>query len=174
MQFNVTGLVTGETGEPVLMGQKVVQVLLREKHHREEVEGEIERSITLSIANIEVAEAKMRVQPPRIECGKPAMVRTMFDPNDWDEFGILGTWSRTWNIVMGRLGDFWSDKLEDNALLLPLTFLLAICIMARRLYQIRQQERLCREDAEIALLGRDSDAPPPCANIPVIKIEEYD
>ena len=77
---------------------------------------------------------------------------------------------------MGRLGDFWLDKLEENALLLPLTFLFAICmVMARRLYQIRQQGRLCREDAETALLGRDSDdTPPPCANIPVIKIEEYD
>jgi hypothetical protein len=177
VQFNVTGLPFGETTEPVPMGQKVVQVLLREKHHREEVDnGEIESSTKLSIVDINIVDAKMRVQPHRMKCGKLAMVQTTFDPNDWDDYGRLGTWSRTWNILVEKLGQFWVEKLEANALLLPLIFLLAICVvMARRLYQLRQQERLCREDAETALLGRDDDnTPPPYADIPVIKIEEYD
>jgi hypothetical protein len=177
VQFNVTGLPFGETTEPVPMGQKVVQILLRERHHREEVDnGKIESSTKLSIVDINIVDAKMRVQPPRMECGKLAMVQTTFDPNDWDDYGRLGTWSRTWNIFLEKLGQFWVEKLEDNALLLPLILLLAICVvMARRLYQLRQQESLCREDAETALLGRDDDdTSPPYADIPVIKIEEYD
>jgi hypothetical protein len=173
VQVNVTGVAFGETGDPVTMGQKVVQILLREKHHREEDDvGETEHSATLSIADINVADAKKRVQPPRMKCGKPAMVQTTFDPNEWDENGKLGTWSRTWNIVIAKLGDFF----QHNALLLPLNCLLAIClVMGRHLYQSRQQEKSCREDAETAALGRDDDdTPPPYADIPVIKIEEYD
>jgi hypothetical protein len=172
VQFNVTGLAFGETVEPVKMQQKVVQILLREIPHRDEVDGELVYTTKFSIKDIDIADAKMRVQPQKMECG--AIVQTMFDPNHWDEYGQLGTWSRTGYAVLAKL----VERLASVVLLLPLALFLAICmVMARRMYQLRQQERLCREDAETALLGRDSnddDAPPPYADIPVIKIEEYD
>ncbi|KAF1941130.1 hypothetical protein EJ02DRAFT_423350 [Clathrospora elynae] len=166
-QFNVTGLPWGATNEPVKMGQKVVQVLLREQGSGNGI----------SIEDIQVVEAKDRVQPYKMKCGKLAMVRTAFDPNEWDEYGKFGTWSRLWNLVMGSMGDFWFNNLQHNALMLPLALLLAVSIfLARLLYQQRHQENVSRDgddDAETALLGRE-DAPPPYADIPVIKIEEYD
>jgi hypothetical protein len=174
--FNVTGLAIGETVEPVVMGDKVVQILLRQQNQRDEVDGHLEWRTTFSIADIEVVDAKNRVQPHKMECG--AIVQTTFDPNNWDEYGQFGTWARTGNVVLATLGKFWVERLAGVFLMLPLALFLAICtVMARRIYQLRQQERLCREDAETALLGRDSDdddAPPPYADIPVIKIEQYD
>jgi len=164
LQFNVTGLAFGENAEPFRLGQKVVQVLLRAEHRDEEYK--------LSIGDVQIVEAKNMAQAPRMECGKLAMMKTAFDPTEWDEYGKFGTWSRTWNLVIGRLGEYWSDHLEDNMMLLPLVALFAVSIvMASRLYQSRQQDD-GDLDAETALLGRY--APPPYRDIPVIKIEEYD
>ena len=174
LQFNVTGLPWAEQAAPFKLGQKVVQVLLHESNNGQEVEDQTGDGYALSIADVQVVEAKDRIQPPRMKCGRLAMIQTTFDPNEWDDYGKFGTWARTWNLVVGKLGDFWTGHLEDNILLLPLTLLLAVSIvLARRIYQSRQQENADRDsDAETALLG--SDAPPPYADIPVIKIEEYD
>jgi len=164
LQFNVTGLAFGENAGPFRLGQKVVQVLLRAEHRDEEYK--------LSIGDVQIVEAKNMAQAPRMECGKLAMMKTAFDPTEWDKYGKFGTWSRTWNLVIGRLGEYWSDNLQDNMMLLPLVALFAVSIvMASRLYQSRQQDD-GNSDAETALLGRY--APPPYRDIPVIKIEEYD
>jgi len=164
LQFNVTGLAFGEDAEPFQLGQQVVQVLLHAESRDDEYK--------LSIGDVQIVEAKDMAQAPRMECGRLAMMKTTFDPTEWDEYGKFGTWSRTWNLVIGRLGDYWSDHLEDNMLMLPLVFMLAVSIvMASRLYHSRQQDGR-DSDAETALLGRY--APPPYADIPVIKIEEYD
>lgn len=164
LQFNVTGLAFGEDAEPFQLGQKVVQVLLHAQSNDDEHK--------LSIGDIQIVEAKDMAQAPRMECGRLAMMKTAFDPTEWDEYGKFGTWSRTWNLIIGRLGDYWSDHLEDNMLMLPLVVMLAVSIvMASRLYHSRQQDGK-DSDAETALLGRY--APPPYADIPVIKIEEYD
>ncbi|RAR13352.1 arabinogalactan endo-1,4-beta-galactosidase [Stemphylium lycopersici] len=174
LQFNVTGLPWAEQAAPFKLGQKVVQVLLHEGYNGQEVENHTGDGYKLSIADVQVVEAKDRAQPPRMKCGRLAMIQTTFDPNEWDDYGKFGTWARTWNLVVGKLGDFWTGHLEDNILLLPLTLLLAVSIvLARRIYQSRQQENAGRDsDAETALLG--GDAPPPYTDIPIIKIEDVD
>jgi len=169
LQFNVTGLPWGETPEPIKMGQKVVQILLRKEYDENfEYDGNLGGNYILGIEDVQVVEAKDKLQPPRMKCGKLAMVQTTFDPSEWDQYGRVGTWSRTWNTLVGKL------HLGKNALLLPLFALLAASlVMVHRLFLRRQQENFGTDsDAETALLGRD--APPPYADIPVIKIEEYD
>jgi hypothetical protein len=163
LQFNVTGLPWGETAEPIKLGQKIVQVLLR-KEYDENLVGEY----MMFIEDVQVVSAKDKALPPRMKCGKLAMVQTTFDPREWDEYGQFGTMSRAWNAFVGRI------RVGKDALLLPLFALLAASlVMARRLFVQRQQEKPGTDsDAETALLGRD--APPPYADIPVIKIEEYD
>jgi len=163
LQFNVTGLPWGETAEPIKLGQKSVQILVR-KEHDENMEG----GHILSIEEVLVVSAKGKMPPPRMKCGKLAMMQTTFDPREWDEYGRFGTLSRAWNAFVGRI------QVGKDALLLPLFALLAASlVMARRLFLQRQQEKPGTDsEAETALLGRD--APPPYADIPVIKIEEYD
>jgi len=163
LQFNVTGLPWGETAEPIKLGQKIVQILVR-KEHDENMEG----GHILSIEEVLVVSAKGKMPPPRMKCGKLAMMQTTFDPREWDEYGRFGTLSRAWNAFVGRI------QVGKDALLLPLFALLAASlVMARRLFLQRQQEKPGTDsEAETALLGRD--APPPYADIPVIKIEEYD
>ncbi|KAG9185645.1 hypothetical protein G6011_06976 [Alternaria panax] len=169
LQFNVTGLPWGETPEPIKMGQKTIQILLRKEYDENfEFDQNLGGKYILDIKDVQVVEAKDKAQPPRMKCGKLAMAQTTFDPSEWDEYGKIGTWSRTWDFLVGRL------HLGGNALLLPLLALLAASlVMARRVFLRRQQENFDTDsDSETALLGRD--APPPYADIPVIKIEEYD
>ncbi|KAH6870118.1 hypothetical protein BKA58DRAFT_171611 [Alternaria rosae] len=163
LQFNVTGLPWGETADPIKLGQKAVQILIRREYDVNLIGGYI-----LSIEDVQIVSTKDKAQPPRMKCGKLAMVQTTFDPREWDEYGKLGTMSRAWNAFVGRI------RVGKDALLLPLLALLAVSlVIARRLFIQRQQEKAGTvSEAETALLGRD--APPPYADIPVIKIEEYD
>ncbi|KAI4613527.1 uncharacterized protein J4E87_009828 [Alternaria ethzedia] len=163
LQFNATGLPWGETAEPIKLGQRIVQILVRKEH-----DGNMEGGYILSIEEVLVVSAKGKMPPPRMKCGKLAMMQTTFDPREWDEYGKFGTLSRVWNAFVGRI------QVGKDALLLPLFALLAASlVMARRLFLQRQQEKPGTDsEAETALLGRD--APPPYADIPVIKIEEYD
>ncbi|XPS95481.1 hypothetical protein M3J09_004771 [Ascochyta lentis] len=171
MQFDVTGLQYGEDGEPVHFdgeGRKIVQVLI--KH----VKSTDVSSEELSIEDIQVVEISQRVQPIRMKCGKLAMVKTSFDPNEWDEYGKLGSWPRVWNMVFGKIGQYWKDHFQHNALLMPLELLLAFVIFFARVWYVkRQQEKTM--DAEYALLeSAHDDLPPAYSGIPIIKIEEYD
>lgn len=171
LQFDVTGLQYGEDGEPLHFNDedhKLVQILVKQV---KSVEGANEE---LSIEDVQVVERSQRAQPIRMKCGKLAMVKTTFDPNEWDEYGKLGSWPRVWNMMFGRIGQYWEDHLQHNALLLPLALLLAVVVFfARVWHQRRQQEKTM--DAEYALLeSTQQDLPPAYADIPAIKIEEYD
>jgi hypothetical protein len=145
--------------------QKLVQVLLRNETNE------------LFIEDVQVVARRDRAQPYRMKCGRLAMVQTVFDPTEWDKYGKIGTESRLQNMIVDKISDVWSDDFQHNALVLPLALVLAFGIfMLRRWYVRRQQERsVAEDDAEIALLNGDyEDAPPAYADIPVIKIEEYD
>lgn len=174
MHFNVTGLAWGEEPTPFKMGQKVVQILLREDPAGQEVEPKKGVESALSIADVQVVDEKDSVQPLRMKCGRLAMMRTAFDPNEWDEYGKFGTWSRTWNVVVGKLAAFWSGNGEGNVMIFPLALLLALSIVvARRICQFRQQGSAGGSSyAGFSLLGWG--ASPQYRPIPVIKIEEYD
>jgi hypothetical protein len=174
LQFNVTGLAWGEESAPFKMGQKVVQVLLREHDAHQQVEGQEGYGHPISIAEVSVVGDEDRAQPPRMKCGRLAMVRTSYDPNEWDEYGKYGTWARTWNLIVGKLCAFWSAHVQSSNLLLPLALLLVVSIVvARRICQLRQQERVGGGSAaETSLLG--CHAAPPYTDVPVIKIEQYD
>lgn len=170
LQFDVEGLPFGETIQPVKMSndrQHMVQILL----------GKQENSTGLLIQDVQVIERKDRAVPFRMKCGNLAVVQTSYDPNEWDKFGKLGTWSRTWTLISSKIEGAWSDNLQSNLIMIPLAIMLAFCVvMGRRWYHQRHEENTAEEDGvEIALLrSYYEDAPPEYANIPVIKIEEYD
>lgn len=177
VQFDVTGLPLSEsndprfpflTGELVKMTddkQKLVQVLLRNETNQ------------LFIEDVQLVARTDRAQPYRMKCGRLAMVQTVFDPTEWDAYGKIGTESRLQNMVVGKISDIWSDAFQHTALVLPLALVLAFCIFILRRWcvQRRLERSVAEDDAEIALLNCDTeDAPPAYADIPVIKIEEYD
>ncbi|KAF2621943.1 hypothetical protein BU25DRAFT_435166 [Macroventuria anomochaeta] len=170
MQFDITGFPWGKDGEPVHFDEdrRLVQVLVKE----EKLADGAEKS--LSIKDVQIVERYQRAQPIRMKCGKLAMVKTAFDPNEWDEYGKLGSWSRVWNMVFGKIGQYWLDHIQHNALLLPLALLLAFLIFFARVWHQRGQQEKAM-DAEYALLESTQEGLPPAySDIPVIKIEEYD
>lgn len=164
VQFDVTGWLLQQTSEPVPMdkaGQKLVQVLL----HKEA------NGTDLRIESMQVVERQDRKQPYRMKCGNLAVVKTTFDPAEWDEFGKFGTWSRILHVVLGTLGGFWYDNFQHNARVLLLALWLAITVfLVRRWRQARREEKevLAEDDAESAMPSYQYSV------IPVIKIEEYD
>lgn len=158
-------------GEPIKLegeDRKLVQILLREEKETRD----------LLIEDIQLVARKDRVQPYRMKCGRFAMVQTAFDPEEWDEYGRIGTYERLWNIAIGKDGS-WSDWYQDNVLRISLVLLAVMCIVVvrRHFYLKRQEQRSLREDAEVALLDPEYDELPPAyadISIPEIKIEEYD
>lgn len=170
IQFDVTNLQYGHDVMPVYYGQshKLVEILVKEQRDGQHVGG------SLFVEDIRVVAQPQRTQPIRMKCGKLAIVNTSFHSNEWDEYGKLGSWSRMWNMVFGKIGQYWSDHIQHNALLLPLALLLAFVVFfARVWHQRRQQDKAM--DAEYALLeSTNDDLPPAYSDIPIIKIEEYD
>lgn len=169
LQLDVQSMQWGRGGETVFdENRKIVQILVKEQK-RENDQGR-----SLSIQDVQVVESNLREQPIKMKCGKPAMVKTFFNPKEWDEYGKLGSWSHAWNMVFGKIGQYWRDNIQHNALLLPLALLLAFVIFFARVWcQRRQQDKSM--DAEYALVETmEDDLPPAYSDIPVIKIEEYD
>ncbi|KAH6621733.1 hypothetical protein C7974DRAFT_397042 [Boeremia exigua] len=170
LQFDVTGLHYGRNGEVASFDEdrRIVQILVKEQ------KVESEEGHSLIIEDIHIVERYMRAQPLKMKCGKMAAVKTSFNPSEWDSYGKLGSWSRTWNMFSVRMGQYWLDNIQHNALLLPLVLLLAFIIFFVHVwYQRRQQDK--DMDAEYALLeSEQDDLPPAYSDIPVIKIEEYD
>jgi hypothetical protein len=168
VQFDVTGLPLDQiqdprypslVGEPVALDkkeQKLVQLLLQQQSQTDE----------LFIKDVQVVTRADRVQPYRMKCGRLAMVQTTYDPREWDKYGKYGTWIRMYNFVLGEIG-MWP---------LALSFAGLFVLLSRRLRQQgRHQVTALEDDTEIALLAAEhEDAPPAYADIPVIKVEEYD
>jgi hypothetical protein len=147
-------------------GQKLVQLLLRQDKDTNE----------LSIEDIQIVSRAERVQPYRMKCGRLAMVQTFFDPQEWDDYGRIGTWERTLNLVTGKIDEFLSD-MQQRPFLLILAFILLFGVMTLQQWFHKRQvaKYLAANDAETALLSSEyTDAPPAYTDIPVIKIEEYD
>jgi hypothetical protein len=167
LQLDVTGLQHGESGEPLIFDERdhrLVQILISTRANNTE----------LSINDIDIVEKSQRAHPIKMKCGKLAMVQTTFNPEEWDKYGMLGSWSRVWYMISGKIGQYWEDHVAHNALLLPVALLLAfIVFFARIWFQKRQQAKTM--DAEYALLELSQDnLPPAYSDIPIIKIEQYD
>lgn len=156
-------------GKPFKMDseeQKLVQLRL----HQNKETGE------LLIEEVSVVKRADRVQPYRMKCGRLAMIQTTYDPREWDIYGKYGTWERMQNLVVDKVTDFWSDYMKDF-IMFPLGMMSVYClVLARRWFERRRARKATvGDDAEVALLSSGyDDAPPAYADIPVIKIEEYD
>ncbi|KAF1931120.1 uncharacterized protein M421DRAFT_57099 [Didymella exigua CBS 183.55] len=170
VQLDLTGMQYGMYPEPLHfdLDRRLVQILVKEQNI------ENEEGHSLSIEDIQIVERSQRAQPIKMKCGKLAMVKTSFDPNEWDRYGRLGSWSRFWNMVSVEIAQYWSDNIQHNALALPLALMFAFVVFFARIwFQRRQQDKTM--DAEYALLDCDhDDLPPAYANIPIIKIEDYE
>jgi hypothetical protein len=182
VQFDITELPldelsdprhTGFVGEPYKMDseeQKLVQLRI----HTNKETGE------LSIEEISIVKRTDRVQPYRMKCGRLAMVQTTYNPREWDTYGKYGTWKRIQNMVEEKASEFWFDWLQ-HVIRFPLGLLVAGCAVLayRRFEQIRAARKATiADDAEFALLDSAYDdmydVPPAYADLPIIKIEEYD
>lgn len=163
IQFDVLGLpVQNVASDQDKEAQKLVQILLHEDKETKE----------LSIQEIQVVTRQDRAQPYRMKCGNLAAVKTRYDPSQWDEYGKFGSWSRTFHVTSAFF------DVNRNPIVLPLALMLAFgIIIARRWCQQNRQEKnfVYDDESEVALLDSDyEDSPPAYANIPMIKIEEYD
>lgn len=161
IQFDVTGVHMRSQRNPGSYaldkeGQKMVQVQLRENAGTEQ----------LYIEDVEVVERKDRVKPFQMSCGKLAMLQTDFNPLEWDYYGKIGTWSRTWHLMLWRTAHFF----EANGLVLIVVALICGVVTLVRRRMMRRQEKAnayMADDAEAALLVVEcDDAPPEYDDVP--------
>lgn len=123
----------------------------------------IDHKPTLIVKDIEIVERKNKEQPRMMPCGKPAMVKTEYNPLEWDYYGKIGTWERTWTKIPDDIAEFIWYK--GPGLVFVSIILGLLCVVRRRQLLARQKAtEEAMEDAEAALLGVESveyeDAPP--------------
>lgn len=128
-------------------GQKMVQILLREPVDRAE----------LYIEDVQVVEREDRVKPFKMKCGKLAMMRTEYNPLEWDYYGKIGTVTRTLRLMLSSITDSW------GVLTFWAVVISAAVFFRRRIVREQQEKALAeaREEAEAALLASDYSAEPP-------------
>jgi hypothetical protein len=172
LQFDVTGVHILSTRYPGSYNlkeeaQKLIQVRLSRDPHNPQ---------NLVLEDVEVAERKDRQEPPLMPCGKPAIVTTEYDPREWDSYGKVGTWSRTWRKAVGETMN-WADR---NGLFLVILFIVfSVYSFVRWRHQRAEKNAAAiqiKEDAEAALLaeGQYDDAPPEYSDVPPIEERELE
>jgi hypothetical protein len=158
LQFDVTGVHNRQLENPRSYrlskpGQKMVEILL----HREVADGR-DSVVARSLNIIKRGE---RNTPLKMPCGKDAMVQIEYNPLEWDYYGKIGTWSRTWNMLPVEAWS-WFERNWFNLHVVIFVSIL-ISVVRRRIVQSRQEAAVLRagEDQEAALLVDESaDAPP--------------
>jgi hypothetical protein len=154
VQFDITGAhrrgINPGSGTLDKEGQKMVQLLLRQDMS--------DSAPTLSIKDIQVVDREARVQPFRMKCGKLAMIRTVYDPREWDYYGQFGTFSRSWSVFISKtLGFFW----RSIPLLVIFSIVFSGYTIVRRVKKRNEERTLeaAKDDAEAgaALLGLEYD-----------------
>ena len=183
VQFDVFGLPLDKMNDPSIMcagsrqtvqldheEQKLVQILVEQD----------KETGAMMILDVQTVLRKDRAQPLQMKCGSLAIVQTKYDPHEWDDYGKLGSWSRYQTMIV----ETWDAIWEDSALTILMAVILSLflCGVKACYLYIQRAKASAQYDAEVALLvGSDQalladyeEAPPACANIPIIKIEEYD
>ncbi|KAJ4350358.1 uncharacterized protein N0V89_008979 [Didymosphaeria variabile] len=170
IQFDVTGIlytpqIYAKSGNGYYLlkneDQKIVQILLRETAEPHQI----------SMEDVQIIDRKDRAKPYRMECGRLAMARTVFNPLEWDRYGKIGTWSRAFYMLWSKTRDaFWA-----NFTFLPILVILVPVIVLFRWMARKQQEVAVpvEDDAEAALLGSEhEDAPPEHDDVPGCHMED--
>jgi hypothetical protein len=179
-QFDVTGLPSQDTNDTHYRTLDAAPMMRLEGEHRKLVQlvmREDKNTHKMLIDDIKVVARKDRALPYRMKCGSLAMEQTAFNPMEWDEYGKIGTSVRSLKLVLSKIGEFGFKYLQHSSLVLPVALLLVLGLVMFqcRIWQRQQKMDSFDDDAEDALLGSEfKDAPPAYADIPVIKIEEYE
>lgn len=128
-------------------GQRMVQVLLREEPD----------SRALHIEEVQVVEREGKAKPFKMQCGKYAIVKTQYNPLEWDFYGKLGTVSRVWHLLA------W--KLHEYIMQIGFASILVVGFIRWRFYQAQKRElaadRAWEADLEAAALVYDYEDSPP-------------
>ncbi|KAF2732317.1 hypothetical protein EJ04DRAFT_470349 [Polyplosphaeria fusca] len=146
-------------------GQKMVQVLLSQEIREEKIH--------LSIKDVQLVERHHRAQPIRMPCGKDAIVKTAYNPLEWDYYGKFGTWTRTMRKIWWGIGHFF----DVNGFYIIIVSILAIVVWRIKREIIAKGARSIvhgKEDEEAAvLLAPDyEDAPPEYSDLAALSNEE--
>lgn len=56
------------------------------------------RPVVMSLSRAELVTREEKLKPFKMKCGREAKWVAELDPREWDNFGKLGTWSRTLNV----------------------------------------------------------------------------
>ncbi|KAF2175117.1 hypothetical protein K469DRAFT_611775 [Zopfia rhizophila CBS 207.26] len=149
VQFDITTIHMRQTHNPGSYdldkdGQKIVQLLVSREI--------VDSKPTLMIKDIQLLERKDRAQPVTMPCGKKAMIKTEFNPLQWDYYGKFGTTIRKVHVILWRTAEFF----EENALpLIIVSLFLGGYSLGRWLYRRSRAQAVAqvKGDVEAARLA---------------------
>lgn len=144
LQFDTTSVYNRHTGRSIELNhkdQKIVELDI----NRVELPNIQPVAMTLSRARLVTREEKQK--PYRMKCGREAKWVVERDPREWDEFGKLGTWSRTLHV-------WWHQQVVPLA---AFGFLLCLIGLVRFAKYRHAQNEEKAEDIEAAAALLDDD-----------------
>ena len=124
-------------------GQKLVQMRLSRENFED----------GLKIKTIELVDRENAMKDTKFKrpCGRESPIRTVFRSTEWDYYGHIGTWERTFHLTYWKVGEWLYNHIA-------LFILTGICFAGYFLIlrRTRRQQRAAgrgEEDVEAALLG---------------------
>ena len=106
----------------------------------------------LKIKTIELVDCEDAIKDTKFKrpCGRESLIRTVFRLTEWDYYGHIGTWERTFHLISWIVGGWLYNHI-------PLFILTGICFAGYFLIlrRARRQQRAAgrgEEDVEAALL----------------------
>ncbi|KAH7130139.1 hypothetical protein B0J11DRAFT_457129 [Dendryphion nanum] len=180
LQFDVTGIVMRSPQNLVYHLDKISQMIVQFQFAQETHE---DQTTTVSITNFELPRRKSRRTPIKMKCGKFAMIQTNYNPLEWDYYGRIGTWPRTFAKMSSKTFHF----IESNAFVLVAlvaVFGLYKFVVTWRIVAQRRAEAAMikdQQDVEFALLtspdfddDEEYDAPPDYDDVPAAEARKED
>jgi len=123
-------------------GQKLVQMRLSREIFED----------GLKIKTIELVDREDAVKDTKFKrpCGRESPIRTVFRSTEWDYYGHIGMWERTFHLIPWTVGEWLYNHI-------PLFILTGICLagyflILRRAHRQQQAAGRGEEDVEAALL----------------------
>lgn len=157
VQFDIKGFFIPSMDNPSgymmpLKPQKIIELLISHQISNDKQ--------TLVIKQIGVLDRNDIQQPIKMSCGKDAMIRTGFNPMQWDYYGKIGTTTRTIHRIMWGTVAFFKGP---GLLLILVSVVFGIVNLVR--WRVRRNKEQVaaqvKEDAEAALLAPECDDSPP-------------
>jgi hypothetical protein len=165
LQFVVTHAEKRERNPGSAVLDKPKQKLIQMKLSREHM------NAGLKIKSIELVEQGEKITHARMPCGKEAPRFTqVYRVTEWDYYGHIGTWSRTWHKMTSDGADWLFDHMPHFMIV---ALILSVVVIRRRIIRARAAMKAIEDPEAVRFIVEDDEegTPEPTQDEPHAELE---